>query len=140
MSVFDSTTVAAWLADALAKPGVGPRLEYILEELEDLLVDGPLADGDIDHVTDPTIITPDADFVGITTTGNVTATLADAARAGHLLTIKVDALGGVHTVAITPANFADGATITFNTALEAAILMFDGTDWQVISNNGGVLS
>jgi len=58
----------------------------------------------------------------ITTTGSATATLADGV-AGQKKTIVVGTHGG--NLVLTPATFANGATLTFDAALEYASLVFD---------------
>ena len=35
---------------------------------------------------------------------------------------------------------SDGTTITFDTAGEVGVFVFDGTNWQVVYNNGGVVA
>lgn len=41
--------------------------------------------------------------------------------------------GGSTELVITPANFANGATITSDAASRSITLCFDGTNWQVIA-------
>lgn len=63
-------------------------------------------------------------------------TLADGVE-GQLKVIKaLDVAAGDGT--LTPANFADGSTITFDAANEVAILYFDGTDWQNLYTNATI--
>ena len=47
---------------------------------------------------------------------------------------------GDDTVKITPANFLGGTQITFNAAGEGCTKVFDGTNWNVISNNGSSIT
>lgn len=63
------------------------------------------------------------------TAGVSTASLADGA-AGQRMTLKMLVDGGDQVV--TPANFLDGTTITFDDAGDSCELLFDGTNWGVI--------
>lgn len=67
-----------------------------------------------------------ADVIYLTTAGAEALTLADGV-AGQRLTIVMVAAGGAGTV--TPANFANGTTLTFDAVGETAVLSFDGTNW-----------
>lgn len=60
-------------------------------------------------------------------------TLADGTE-GQIITIK--AIDITNACTVTPANFADGTSISLPAANDAVILMFDGTDWQVINLHG----
>ncbi len=61
-------------------------------------------------------------------------TLADGV-AGQLCYVVVKTKG-THDAVLTPANFGPGATLTFNAAGESALLVFDGTNWQVVGSWG----
>lgn len=65
-----------------------------------------------------------------TTTGANAGTLADGTYTGQLKLIQMIVDAGDGT--LTPANFADGSTITFADAGDCALLIFDGTDWNVV--------
>lgn len=54
-------------------------------------------------------------------------------------TYKTNTDGG-DSVNVTPATMAGGSKITFDTAGEGCIMVFDGTSWVVVANNGGVIS
>lgn len=43
-------------------------------------------------------------------------------------------------VVITPENFAQGTTITLGTTGYSCMLVFDGTNWHIAANNGGVVA
>lgn len=47
---------------------------------------------------------------------------------------------GGDDLAITPTNFANGTTVTLDTAGESVTLGFDGANWYIISHYGGVVS
>lgn len=65
------------------------------------------------------------------TGGALAMTLADGTE-GQVIYLKcVDAS---NNAVVTPANLADGSTLTFDAANEVAVLLFDGTNWQVITN------
>lgn len=66
-----------------------------------------------------------------TSTGGAQAlTLADGSQIGQIKKIihVVDGGSGV----LTPTNLAGGTTITFTTAGEIAVLLWDGTEWNAI--------
>lgn len=69
----------------------------------------------------------------VTTTGADALTLADGTT-NQTLTIVMVADGGDGT--LTPANLAGGTTITFDDVGDTATLYFDGTNWNVIGQNG----
>jgi len=70
-----------------------------------------------------------------TTAGVSTATLADGVD-GQKKTLAMLVDGGNQVV--TPANLLVGTTLTFADAGDSITLLFDGTNWGVISNNGVV--
>lgn len=67
------------------------------------------------------------------TAGAIAITLADGAE-GQIKNLVMVADGGDAT--LTPTNFGNGSTITFNDAGDSCMLAFDGTNWWVVSNNG----
>lgn len=159
MAVFDTTAVAAWIADILSSPGVNPRWQYILEALETLLTTGgtleddsveaaQIADGVIDSskmatdaeaITDSVDVAADIVFTAITTTQACAGALADAVRTGQLKIIKC-VVYAVGSYVLTPTNFADGSTITFDTVDDVIILAFDGTTWRTVINSGTTIA
>lgn len=62
--------------------------------------------------------------------GATTATLANGAVIGQLKKIKMIVDGG--DCVLTPANLANGTTITFADVGDTALLIWNGTDWVVI--------
>lgn len=87
--------------------------------------------------TGVTLITTDGD----SNLDNVT--LADGLIAGQIKHFAVIAAGNAaDSVKITPANMAGGTQITFAadpTGLGCS-MVFDGTNWTVFANNGGVIA
>jgi len=71
------------------------------------------------------------------TTGAQAGTLADGAE-GQIKIIMMDADGGDGT--LTPSNFGNGTTITFNDVGDTVALVFLNTDWWLISNNGATIA
>jgi hypothetical protein len=69
-------------------------------------------------------------------TAAIAATLADG-TVGQLKIIKLKTLD-TNNMVLTPANLADGTTITFDATGEVAVLMFVGTAWEVIYTNATV--
>ena len=93
------------------------------------LLSGP---GAVDIVTNTTAFSS-------TAAGNA-LTLADGVI-GQLKTIVyVAETAGGDTGVLTPANFGNGTTITFNNLGEAVTLQFLGTDWWVVSLYGAVVA
>ena len=70
-----------------------------------------------------------SDIIFISTTAVQALTLADGV-AGQRMTVKM-LVDGNDSV-ITPANFLDGTTITFDDVGDSCELLFDGTNWGVI--------
>jgi hypothetical protein len=69
----------------------------------------------------------------LVTTGANALTLADGVE-GQLKLITMTTDGGDGT--LTPSNFGNGTTITFNDVGDTVLLVFMGTDWWVVSNSG----
>ena len=60
-------------------------------------------------------------------------TLADGAE-GQELILKCSGIAAAETAVITPANFADGSTITLDANLESVSLVFANSTWNLVSN------
>ena len=58
---------------------------------------------------------------------------------GQLKIITMTANGG-GAVTITPANLLGGSSISFSSVGQSVILLFTGTTWAVISNNGATVA
>lgn len=69
-------------------------------------------------------------------TSAIAATLADGA-VGQLLMIKLT-LKDTNNMVVTPANFNDGTTLTFDATGEYAMLMFIGTGWTMVAGTATV--
>ena len=74
-----------------------------------------------------------------TATGNA-LTLADGAVGQLKAVVYVAEAAGADTGVLTPANFGNGTTITFNTVGDSVLLQFLGTDWWVVSLNGAAVA
>lgn len=72
-------------------------------------------------------------FSGYTTnaTAAIAATLADGRFPGQMKIIKLTTKN-TNNLVVTPANFGDGTTLTFDATGEIAILVWDGADWRVV--------
>jgi len=80
----------------------------------------------------------DIDVLFIDSTSGVQAnTLADG-YIGQRLTIKMLVDGGDSV--LTPANFLDGTTITYDDAGDSSETLFDGTNWGVIGTSTGTVA
>ena len=77
-------------------------------------------------------------YTGFTTngTGALAATLADG-TIGQVKILKM-VLKDVNDAVVTPANFADGTTITFSATGQMAIMVFAGTTWEMIHTTAAV--
>lgn len=75
--------------------------------------------------------------VGITyfdsTAGAMAITLADGVE-GQRKTLMMLVDGG--DVVVTPANFANGTTLTFNDVWDTCELLFSGSNWHLVSKEG----
>ena len=69
-----------------------------------------------------------------TSTANYAVSLADG-NTGQIKIITMVADGGFD-VTLTPANFANGTTITFEDAGDTVTLIFTNSNWVVLSNYG----
>lgn len=81
-----------------------------------------------------TAIDPDIAVTLLTTGGAHALSLADGSYDGQTVTIYMVATGGDGT--LTPANFADGSTITFDAIGDWCTLIFDGTNWNLAGYTG----
>jgi hypothetical protein len=89
--------------------------------------------GTVQALTGPGAVNITTLTTTVVTTGADALTLADGAI-GQLKFIVMLTDGGDGT--LTPANFGNGTTITFNDIGDSVLLQFLGTEWWVISNNG----
>ena len=71
-------------------------------------------------------------YTAWTTTGADAGTLADGTVKGQLKKIQLIVDGGDGT--LTPSNFGDGTTITFADAGDYVVLVWDGSDWEVLES------
>jgi hypothetical protein len=76
-----------------------------------------------------------------TSTGTGDAlTLADGVAGQLKAIVYVAEAAGADTGVLTPANFGNGTTITFNAVGQSVLLQFLGTDWWIVSNNGATVA
>ena len=68
--------------------------------------------------------------------GEITPTLANGSVAGQT---KIFTNKNSGNAILTPASFAGGTSITLG-ANEGCVLVWDGTNWQVVANNGGAIA
>ena len=67
-------------------------------------------------------------------------TLANGVAGQHKAVVYVAEAAGGDTGVLTPTNFGNGTTITFNAVGESVLLQFLGTDWWIVSNNGAIVA
>ena len=78
-------------------------------------------------------LSPTATVSLVATKANAThVSLVDGVE-GQLKVIVHKTRAGSNDLVITPANFANGTTITSNSANRAIQLLFDGLNWQVVA-------
>lgn len=77
-------------------------------------------------------------FTTITTTAADALTLADGTTVGQIKNMTMISDGGDGT--LTPANYADGTTITFNDVGDHVSLMWNGSAWRTLVNIGGTIA
>ena len=76
-----------------------------------------------------------------TSTGTGDALTLSNGVAGQLkAVVYVAEAAGADTGVLTPTNFGNGTTITFNAVGESVLLQFLGTDWWIVSNNGATVA
>ena len=66
--------------------------------------------------------------------------LADGDAAGHQKKICLKTDNEAAGLAVIPANFKPGTQVLLEDAGDCVNLAFDGTDWYIVSNNGGTVS
>jgi hypothetical protein len=70
----------------------------------------------------------------ITSATNKIYTLADGSYLGQMKKVILIVDGG--TITLTPANLANGTSLTFADALDSVELLWDGTDWVIAFASG----
>lgn len=76
-------------------------------------------------------------WTDLVTTGANALTLADG-ETGQLKIITMNTDGGDGT--LTPTNFHNGTTITFNDVGDAVLLLFYKAKWGIIANTGATVA
>ena len=71
--------------------------------------------------------------------GNNALTLANGA-VGMIKILYLKTLTGSQTSVVTPANFANGTSMTFNAVGDSAILYFNGSNWIYLAGNSVVIA
>ena len=67
-------------------------------------------------------------------------TLANGVAGQLKAVVYVAEAAGGDTGVLTPTNFGNGTTITFNAIGHSVLLQFLGTDWWIVSNNGATVA
>ena len=67
-------------------------------------------------------------------------TLANGVAGQFKAVVYIAEAAGGDTGVLTPTNFGNGTTITFNAVGESVLLQFLGTDWWIVSNNGAIVA
>lgn len=93
--------------------------------------------GGVDTLTGAGAVSLNTLVTKIVTTDANALTLADGSE-GQVKIIVMTTDGGDGT--LTPANFANGSTITFGDVNDAVVLVFLGTEWYLLANNGATIA
>lgn len=136
---YDIADIGSTTATATSQSNTNYAGNSVQDALDDI-IDNSTGTGSFVRTTSPQSLTA-AGAVDLTsfvtfvdsTAGVMAITLADG-FAGQVKTLVMVADNGDAT--LTPANFGNGSTITFTDAGDSCALVFNGTDWWVVSNNG----
>lgn len=79
-------------------------------------------------------LTTSITHVTTVSSGSIALTLADGTNGQ--IKIVTCIVFDTNTAVLTPTNFANGSTITFNSAGDSVVLLFTNSKWVAISNNG----
>jgi hypothetical protein len=97
--------------------------------------------GSVQALSGPGAVNVTTLTTAFTSTGTGDAlTLADGVAGQLKVIVYVAETAGADTGVLTPANFGNGTTITFNAVGESVLLQFLGTDWWIVSNNGATVA
>jgi hypothetical protein len=97
--------------------------------------------GSVQALSGPGAVNVTTVTTAFTSTGAGNAlTLADGVAGQLKAIVYVAEAAGADTGVLTPANFGNGTTITFNAVGESVLLQFLGTDWWIVSNNGAIVA
>ena len=97
--------------------------------------------GSVQSLSGPGAVNLTTFTTAFTSTGTGDAlTLADGAAGQIKNIVYVAEAAGGDTGILTPTNFGNGTTITFNDVGDSCQLQFIGTDWWVVSLNGAVVA
>ena len=97
--------------------------------------------GSVQSLSGPGAVNITTLTTAFTSTGTGDAlTLADGVAGQFKAIVYVAETAGADTGVLTPANFGNGTTITFNAVGESVLLQFLGTDWWIVSNNGATVA
>ena len=67
-------------------------------------------------------------------------TLAASSTDGQIQTVLNVSTSGTNNVTITPANFAQGTTVTLNAPGESVTFIYKSSKYYVLANNGGAIA
>jgi hypothetical protein len=97
--------------------------------------------GSVQALSGPGAVNVTTLTTAFTSTGTGDAlTLADGVAGQLKAIVYVAETAGADTAVLTPTNFGNGTTITFNAVGESVLLQFLGTDWWIVSNNGATVA
>lgn len=95
----------------------------------------------VQDLSGPGAVGVDTPTTAFTSTGTGNAlTLADGVSGQLKTIIYVAEAAGADTGVLTPANFGNGTTITFNNVGDACTLQFISGNWWVVSLNGAAVA
>lgn len=74
-----------------------------------------------------------------TGSGTDTCSVLDGTVAGRFKVFNLKTDGETTGMALTPVSFGPGTDLLFEDAGDGCILMWDGTNWQIVGNHGGTV-
>ena len=120
----------------------GMLSEEVLTDLESMssLVRVDSVSKGVEDVTTPGACDPNVGASKLTTDGTDAVTLGDGSYVGQRKQI-VMIIGTTTPIAdITPANYADGTTVSLNAVGDSVELEWDGSTWHTVGGSGFVIS
>jgi hypothetical protein len=90
----------------------------------------------VEAVTTPGALDPAVGSSKLTTAGTDAVTLADGLYAGQRKHVVMIVGTATPVADITPANYADGTTVSLSAVGESVILEWDGSTWHTIGGSG----
>lgn len=115
----------------------GTQARFLNNNGQNVNADGTLNTGGVQALTAAGAVNLTTRTTSVATSGAIALTLADG-TSGQEKIIGMITDGGDAT--LTPAHLQGGTTLTFNDVGDTVHLVFLGTKWSIIANNGATLA